>query len=101
VSDQREPVPLLPRQPGEPERQPERLPDGAGLVVQLTLKALPGEAPADVRLRRLIKAALRAYGFKLLRCEDLPGQAQAPVPLSTAQEEPSPPAVSCSPRERG
>jgi hypothetical protein len=32
---------------------------------QLTLEALPDSAPAVIRLRRFLKAALRAYG---LRC---------------------------------
>jgi hypothetical protein len=63
-------VPLLGDKP------PERPPDGAGLTVRLTLVALPrpGDAPADQRLKRLVKAALRGYGFRCLKVEDLPGK---------------------------
>jgi hypothetical protein len=57
-------VPLLPRAE-EPPRPPE--PD-----VPLVLRPLPGwGAPADQRLKRLLKAALRAYGFRTAGCTDL------------------------------
>jgi hypothetical protein len=40
------------------------------LVVTITLIAIPGawQAPAIVRLRRLLKAALRGYGFRCTDC---------------------------------
>jgi len=38
---------------------------------RLTLRPLPGAAPAVVRLRRLLKSLLRAYGFRALAVEEL------------------------------
>jgi hypothetical protein len=35
--------------------------------IRLTLRPLPSEIPVGVRLRKLMKALLRSYGF---RCED-------------------------------
>lgn len=38
--------------------------------VKLTLQPLPDNIPAAVRLRRLLKALLRGYRFKLVKIED-------------------------------
>src|ERR1700682_1069331 len=40
-------------------------------IFRLTLRALPGEAPAEVRLRRALKVLLRAFRFRAERVEDL------------------------------
>ena len=42
----------------------------------LVLQAIPdpGGAPAIVRLRRFLKAALRAYRLRCVRCEPLPAE---------------------------
>jgi hypothetical protein len=43
--------------------------DDALVVVTLTLKALPDDVPADVRLRQLLKRLLRTYRFRCVRIE--------------------------------
>jgi hypothetical protein len=51
--------------------------------VRLTLRDLapPGDATTDVRLRRMLKAALRWFGFRCLKVEEVsaPG-AELPAP---------------------
>jgi hypothetical protein len=54
--------------PGTPERY------------TIVLQAMPSDAPAIIRLRRFLKAALRSYRFRCIGCEAL----QADVP---AQEQ--------------
>ncbi len=39
--------------------------------VRLTLRPLPDEVPTDIRLRRLLKYALRALGLRCVKIEDL------------------------------
>lgn len=47
----------------------------------LTLEAMPGGPPPIIRLRHLLKAALRAYGFRCLQCVEVDGvQARAEGP---------------------
>jgi hypothetical protein len=78
MSEQREHtngVPLLPLSVAEAAKAPESPPD-----IALVLRSLPGQAaPFDVRLRRLLKACRRAYGFRVLGCSDIapPGRQQA------------------------
>ena len=38
----------------------------------IVLKATPHPSPAIVRLRRLLKTALRAYGLKCVECRETP-----------------------------
>jgi hypothetical protein len=45
---------------------------------RLTVEALPDSAPAIIRLRRVIKSLLRAYGFRLLAVVELPEDAKTP-----------------------
>ncbi len=40
-------------------------------VYHLRLQALPLSAPAEVRMRRLLKSLLRCYGFRALYVEQL------------------------------
>ena len=65
------------------------MPDPQQPNYRLTLRVVPGHAgPPIVRLRRLLKAALRAYGLRCVQLEELP----APGPA--AQEcSPGAPAV--------
>jgi hypothetical protein len=48
---------------------------------QLTVEALPDAAPAIVRLRRVIKALLRSYGFRLLAAVQLREDAVTAEPI--------------------
>src|SRR5262249_55076858 len=59
-----EPVPLLPPVQGPPAPP---APDFA-----LVLRPLPSEVPATVRVRQLLKVALRRFRFRLLRLEEAP-----------------------------
>lgn len=38
---------------------------------RLTLKAMKHDVPVDSRLQRLVKAAKRAYGFRLVNIEEV------------------------------
>jgi hypothetical protein len=50
---------------------------------RITLRALPGGAPAEVRLRRALKALLRAFRFRAERVEDLgDGEPRGPPPAA-------------------
>jgi hypothetical protein len=40
---------------------------------RLTLRSVPSSIPAPVRLRRLLKALLRAYGFRCIWYEEFTG----------------------------
>jgi hypothetical protein len=40
-------------------------------IVRLTLRAERQDVPAIVRLRRLLKALLRGYGFRCVRIEEM------------------------------
>jgi hypothetical protein len=42
--------------------------------VCLRFRSLPSDIPAPVRLRRLLKAALRSFGFKCLAVETPPNE---------------------------
>jgi len=44
--------------------------------IRLVLRPLVGEVPIEIRLRRLLKALLRGYGFRCLRIEDVPTKEQ-------------------------
>lgn len=46
---------------------PDPLPD-----IRLVLRPLPDEVPVAIRLRQLLKYALRAQGFRLVRLEEVP-----------------------------
>jgi hypothetical protein len=62
-------VPLLSLVPGPPPGPPD--PD-----IAVVLRTLPGQTvPFDARLRRLLKAARRAYGFAVVGCTDIPPRA--------------------------
>jgi hypothetical protein len=37
----------------------------------ITIRATPGTVPVTIRLRRLVKTALRAFGFKVLEIREL------------------------------
>ena len=54
-------------------------------LYRLTLRALPATVPAVVRLRRLLKMAGRAFGFKAIEVEELP------VEEKRAGHKPAPP----------
>jgi hypothetical protein len=41
-------------------------------VYRLTVEALPGDVPAPVRLKRLLKGVLRGYGFRCLEAREVP-----------------------------
>jgi hypothetical protein len=43
--------------------------------VRLTFKPLPSDAPVEIRLKRLLKAALRWFGFRCVRVEEV-----SPIP---------------------
>jgi len=46
---------------------------------QLTLRAMPNwEAPPEVRLKRLLKAALRSFGFRATVVQEATSQAAGP-----------------------
>lgn len=49
--------------------------------IRLTLRALPDPVPADVRLRRALKALLRVYGFRCVKVEGAAGEAAPPPAL--------------------
>jgi hypothetical protein len=50
--------------------------------VRLTLRDLapPGDATTDVRLRRMLKAALRWFGFRCLKVEEVSPISPSPEP---------------------
>jgi hypothetical protein len=52
---------------------------------RLTLRALASSYPLAVRLRRLLKMALRCYGFRLVRAEEVPGGSE-PAQDATRRE---------------
>jgi hypothetical protein len=39
---------------------------------RLVLRAVPGGGPVEVRLRSLLKVALRAFGFRCVKVEEVP-----------------------------
>lgn len=39
---------------------------------RIEVEALPSGVPATVRMKRWLKIALRAFGLKCLRCEEIP-----------------------------
>jgi hypothetical protein len=45
---------------------------------RLILRALPDDVPASVRFRRLLKLALRSFGMRCVRFEELPPARPAP-----------------------
>jgi hypothetical protein len=45
----------------------------------VTLDALVDDVPAAVRLRRLLKCALRSFGFRCVSVRDVPADADARV----------------------
>lgn len=61
---------------------------------RLTLRPLPDEVPAPVRLRRLLKAIRRAYGFACRRVETVRPEAtqtsQTSQGTQTPKREPAP-----------
>lgn len=61
-------MPLTPRRPGQVE-------------ITLTLLDLQraGDAPSEVRLRRLLKSLLRAWGFRCVRVQECVPEPE-PVP---------------------
>ncbi len=44
----------------------------------ITLRFAAAQVPAIIRLRRFLKMAWRAYGFKVVRIEEVPAQAEPP-----------------------
>jgi hypothetical protein len=48
---------------------------------RLTLLALKDEAPPAVRLRMLLKRALRAYRLRCLQVEEITGDPTASIPV--------------------
>jgi hypothetical protein len=53
------------------------MPDTApAKMVQLILVSVPGSPiPENSRLKQLLKCALRSYGFRCVRVQDLPAEA--------------------------
>lgn len=52
-------------------------------LVQLRLRALPGEVPGVVRLRRLLKTALRVFRLQAISVQSVPSRDAA----TTAKED--------------
>jgi hypothetical protein len=48
------------------------MPDEQRRDIRLTLRPLASDWPAPIRLKRLLKAALRAWGFRCVCVEELP-----------------------------
>jgi hypothetical protein len=46
---------------------------------QLLLEAQPGDVPAILRLRRLLKTLLRGYGFRCISAQELPPAEPTPA----------------------
>jgi hypothetical protein len=44
-------------------------------LIHLILKPLPADAPVAIRLRRLLKVALRAFGLRCVAVEEVSGKA--------------------------
>ena len=44
---------------------------------QLTLRPLPSDVPAEVRLKRLLKCLFRAYQFRVVQAREVPGVSPA------------------------
>jgi len=53
----------------------------------LTIRALPDSAPPIIRLRRVIKGLLRAYGFRLLAVVQLHEDSPATAPTHVSVED--------------
>jgi hypothetical protein len=55
----------------------------------LTLQAVPGwgDVPVIIRLRKFLKAALRAWGLRCIRCEEIPAEPAAPTPATKLDEQ--------------
>jgi len=60
-------------------------------VYRLTLTALPADTPAVVRLRLLLKHALRAWRLKCLSAEELPADGDDAPDANVAQRRAGPP----------
>jgi hypothetical protein len=59
---------------------------------RLTLEALPdGGAPAPIRLKRFLKAALRSYGLRCVDAVELRDESEAPTPAIGARPKETPP----------
>jgi hypothetical protein len=58
------------------------------LTVRLTLRALPGPVPPWLRVRRLLKFALRACGLKNIGLEEVTDQKQTPAPPAGRKDDP-------------
>jgi hypothetical protein len=94
---EREPVPLLLKQPGAPE-QPAPRPADVWVRFRFQRWRLPRDYPPDISpgtlFKQLLKLAGRRFGFGALEVrEELPGQALAPVPHPAAQGEAPRPAA--------
>jgi hypothetical protein len=59
----------------------------------LTVEAQPGPVPAPVRLRRMLKYALRVCGLRCLSAEEMPTTPQPPVDCSRIKPDSSNPKV--------
>jgi hypothetical protein len=60
-----------------------------GEEYELTIRALPDDdAPAIVRLRHVLKALLRGYGFRCTGCRDITPALPPPGTPGVAQGEP-------------
>lgn len=47
-------------------------------LIRLILRPLPDEVPVEIRLRRLLKSLLRAYGFRCESVETIPDETPTP-----------------------
>jgi hypothetical protein len=56
------------------------MPDQGQPVYRLTLRAQPGAVPPVVRLRRLLKTALRSFGLRCLAVEEVRPDDPEPCP---------------------
>jgi hypothetical protein len=51
-------------------------------AVRLTVRPLPDDAPAAVRLRRWLKLGLRTFGLKCLSVEEVPNGSPGTAPAA-------------------
>jgi hypothetical protein len=70
--------------------QPKKTTTAAVPAIRLTIRSVPNQAvPEAARLKRLLKALLRGYGFRCLGIEDIPpaGDPRDPAPVVQQREE--------------
>jgi hypothetical protein len=68
-----------------PKQPPRR-----GEIFLVELEAVPGRVPGAVRLRALLKSALRAWGLKCRSVREAPPDAEAPPPDADGAAPPQP-----------